>query len=178
MPDCKVLPGKLLFTISLFLFFSVLTNKSAAEVTVDRSPQGAVVKIDGQLFTEYLTESGTKPILWPIIGPTGKPMTRAYPLQQLPHEKKDHPHQRSLWFSHGLVNGIDFWTEKTGCGTIKHREFVKIEGGKTGLIVTRNDWLGPDEKSQCEDRRTLHFGGDADSHGSTLTSPLKPRINQ
>ena len=68
----------------------------------DRS-KGAVVKIDGQLFTEYLVRSGTKPILWPIIGPTGKPMTRDYPLRDRAGEKTDHPHQRSLWFTHGDV---------------------------------------------------------------------------
>ena len=43
----------------------------SAEITVERSEKGAVVKIDGRLFTEYLVRSGTKPILWPIIGPTG-----------------------------------------------------------------------------------------------------------
>ena len=47
---------------------------------MERSDNGAIVKIDGQLFTEYLIRSGSKPILWPIIGPTGKPMTRAYPM--------------------------------------------------------------------------------------------------
>jgi len=49
------------------------------------------VKIDGRLFTEYLVRSGTKPILWPIIGPTGKPMTRDFPMRDRPGEAKDHP---------------------------------------------------------------------------------------
>ena len=70
------------------------------------------MKIDGQLFTEYLVQSGTKPILWPIIGPTGKPMTRDYPMRDRAGEKKDHPHQRSLWFTHGDVNGVNFWAEQ------------------------------------------------------------------
>ena len=81
------------------------------EITAERSKNGAVVKIDGQLFTEYLVKSGTKPILWPIIGPTGKPMTRDYPMRDRPGEQKDHPHQRSLWFTHGDVNGMNFWAE-------------------------------------------------------------------
>ena len=74
---------------------------------------GAVVKIDGQLFTEYLVKSGTKPILWPIIGPTGKRMTRDYPMRDRPGEQKDHPHQRSLWFTHGDVNGTNFGRSRT-----------------------------------------------------------------
>jgi hypothetical protein len=134
-----------------------------AEVTVQRLPEKAVVKIAGNLFTEYLILSGNKPILWPILGPTGKPMTRAYPMKRVPGEnRRDHPHQRSMWFSHGKVNGIDFWADKKGCGVIRHREFVKTDGGPVGIIVTRNDWIGPDGQKQCEDERTLHFGSERD----------------
>ena len=33
-------------------------------------------------------------------------------MRDRPGEIKDHPHQRSLWFTHGSVNGIEFWTEQ------------------------------------------------------------------
>ena len=56
------------------------------------------MKIDGHPFAEYLVRSGTKPILWPIIGPTGKRLTRDYPMVQETAETKDHVHHRSLWF--------------------------------------------------------------------------------
>jgi hypothetical protein len=145
------------------IIFFTLAGKSPAEVTVEKSPNGAIVKIDGQLFTEYLIDSGGKPILWPIIGQTGKPMTRAYPMSKDdPKEKTDHPHHRSLWFTHGNVNGIDFWTEKKGNGAIKHREFTKLDSGKTGLIVTNNDWLASDGNRLCQDQRTLRFGAETD----------------
>ncbi len=136
---------------------------SAAEVTAERSPNGVVVKIDGQFFTEYLSRSGSKPILWPVLGPTGKPMTRSYPMGDVPGEKKDHPHQRSIWFTHGDVNKISFWDQSPKAGSIVHREFVKVAGGPTATIITRNDWLGPDGKKQLEDRLVLGFGrvGDA-----------------
>lgn len=68
-------------------------NAFATEITAERSPHGAVVKIDGKLFTEYLTQSGNKPILWPIIGPTGQRMTRNWPMEKPRGEKHDHPHQ-------------------------------------------------------------------------------------
>jgi len=136
----------------------------AAEVTAERSPGGVTVKIDGQPFTEYLTRSGTKPILWPILGPTGKAMTRAYPMENDPGETRDHPHQRSLWFTHGSVNGVDFWAESgKNVGTIQHRGFVKVESGPEAVIIARNDWLGPDRRKVCEDQRALRFGGDAQS---------------
>jgi len=65
-----------------------------------------------------------------------------------------------LWFTHGSVNGIDFWSE--GKGRIEHREFVKVTGGPEAVIVTRNDWLSPDgSQLVCQDERTFTFGADA-----------------
>jgi hypothetical protein len=145
----------------------------SAEITVERSDKGAVVKIDGRLFTEYLAHSGTKPILWPIIGPTGKPMTRDFPMRNRPGETKDHPHQRSLWFSHGNVNGVDFWGERGKVGTIKHLEFTKIAGGNPAVVATRNAWLAPDGRRVCEDRRMLHFDTDGDARWIDFDITLK-----
>ncbi len=135
----------------------------AAEITAERSPNGVVVKIDGQLFTEYLVRSGSKPVLWPIIGPTGKPMTRDYPMLDHPGETKDHPHQRSLWFTHGEVNDANLWVEGDKAGTIAHREFLKIAGGKPAVVATRNDWLAANGTKLCEDERTLRFDSDGDA---------------
>ncbi len=122
------------------------------------------MKIDGQPFAEYLVKSGSKPIIWPLYGPTGKKMTRSWPLEQdVPGETdRDHIHQRSLWFTHGDVNGIDFWSE--GKGRIEHREFVRAEGGPEAVLITRNDWLSPDgSKLICQDERKFTFGGDQDA---------------
>jgi hypothetical protein len=136
----------------------------SAEITAERTENGAVVKIDGQLFAEYLVRSGSKPVLWPIIGPTGKPMTRDYPLRDNHNEKVDHPHQRSLWCTHGSVNGVDFWAEGgKNTGTIAHIEFLDIAGGKPAVIATRNAWLAADGTKICEDQRTLRFDTDGDA---------------
>jgi hypothetical protein len=143
--------------------FSVASASLSAEITAERTEKGAVVKIDGQLFTEYLVQSGNKPILWPIIGPTGKPMTRDYPMRDRPGETKDHPHHRSLWFTYGNVGGVDFWADEPGAGTIKHLEFTKVAGGKPAVIATRNAWLAPDGRKICEDRRVLRFDTDGDA---------------
>ena len=73
-------------------------------------------------------------------------------------ESRDHPHHRSLWFTHGSVNGIDFWSETPAAGKEVHREYLKCKAdGSTGVISTVNDWLGPDGKKQCEDVRTRHI---------------------
>jgi hypothetical protein len=134
------------------------------EITAERSERGVVVKIDGELFTEYLTEAGQSPALWPIIGPTGKPMTRSYPVgPREPSETNDHPHHQSLWFTHDEVSGHNFWSEnRNGRGRrgahVAHREFVEVaEGGETARIVTRNDWMDGNEKI-FEDERTIVCG--------------------
>jgi len=136
---------------------------TCAEVVVERSDRGAVVTVDGKPFAEYLTRAGHQPAVWPVIGPTGKAMTRSYPDGPLlDGEMNDHPHHHSLWFTHGDVNGSDFWTEhkETAVNSeIKHREFVELVGGEVGRIVTRNDWIS-DGAKVLEDERMLTFGED------------------
>jgi len=119
----------------------------------------AEVKIGDQLFTRYITNAGPKPYCWPIIGPTGLPVTRSYPMKDdVEGEAKDHPHQRSFWFTHGEVNGVDFWAEGPGKGKQVHREFEALDGGSVyGLIRASNDWIAPDAKKVCEDVRELRI---------------------
>jgi hypothetical protein len=134
-----------------------------AEVTVEKTEQGAVVKIDGNLFTEYLTKSGNKPVLWPILGPAGKPITRGFPIAPRPGETHDHIHQRGLWFTHGDANGVVTWSQEKGTGEIVHREFTRLSSGEVGTIAARTDWLGPDGKRVCEGLSTYTFRKDGDA---------------
>ncbi|HMP06122.1 MAG TPA: PmoA family protein [Lacipirellulaceae bacterium] len=126
---------------------------------------GMRVTIDGEHFADYLVHHGHQPVIWPIHGPDGRAMTRQFPLgERLEGEADDHPHHRSLWFNHGLVNGLDFWLEPRAGGPdnqIVHREFVQrlVDGVR---VVTRNDWTS-DGRKVCEDLRTVVFG--ADEHG-------------
>jgi hypothetical protein len=161
-------------TVSLAaLLLCFIGSASAAELTVEEKPEGVTVKIDGQPFADYLIKSGSKPIVWPIYGPTGKLMTRSWPMDDSVASEKDrdHPHQRSLWFTHGDVNGIDFWSE--GKGRIVHREFVKVQGGPEATIVTKNDWRSPNDNTKLlDDERTFVFGGDADKRWIDVTVAL------
>jgi hypothetical protein len=102
-------------------------------------------------------------------------MTRAYPMsEENDEERKDHPHHRSLWFTHGDVNGLSHWHRET----IRHKEFGELAGGETGTIVTRNEWLDADGKPICGDVRTLRFGTDGEARwidfDITLTALDKP----
>ena len=166
-----------------WIVLAVAPTAANADWTVEKTPAGASVKYDGKLVTEYHTHSGTKPILWPLIGPTEKPVTRAYPMKNVPGEAHDHPHQRSSWFTYGSVNDIDFWAESgsPALGTIEHREFVTLKGGKNEAVIeTLNDWLGPDGQKQCSDRRklTFHIAGNQRiiDFDITLSAPDKPAV--
>jgi hypothetical protein len=70
-----------------------------------------------------------KPYFWPVLGPGGVPMTRAWPMKDAtPGGTRDHPNHKSVWFGHGNVipgdgslsggEGIDFWSEGSSCGRI------------------------------------------------------------
>ncbi|MGQ9881720.1 MAG: PmoA family protein [Armatimonadota bacterium] len=115
---------------------------------------GLEITCDGKLVTRYIFSGAPKPYLYPIHAQTGAPMTRAFPMEQREGESSDHPHQKSFWFTHGDVNGVDFWGEGEGKGRIVHREFSDISGGRVGtFIITRNEWRAPDGKVLCTDTR-------------------------
>jgi Methane oxygenase PmoA len=151
--------------LSFAPFVVAFVLPARADVGVKKTDTGVEVTLDGQPFATYISNSGYKPIIWPIIGPTGKEMTRAWPMRKdNPDEKTDHVHQKSFWFVHGNVNGVDFWAETARQqGKQNQTELVKAEGGKVGTIVTKNDWVGPDGAKIVTDVRTMRFGGDKES---------------
>src|SRR5436190_1180691 len=123
-------------------------SKPMAEgVQITKLPDRLRVEINGSLFTEYFFKDVPRPYCYPLIGPGNLPMTRNWPMQSPSGEEHDHPHHRSFWFAHGDINGIDFWTERAGCGKTVHKEFKNVQSGKdAGVIESHNDWVGPDGK--------------------------------
>ena len=144
------------------ILFCVFTAEFgiSQELKVETQEDGYTVTVDGKLFARYLTQGRNKPVIWPIVGPTGKEMTRAYPFKEnVEGEKKDHVHHESFWFDHGSVNGIDFWAKGENAGVIKHVKTEQMEQGKTALLVTKNDWMAGDKRI-CEDTRWIRFSAD------------------
>lgn len=148
--------------LSLLLAVSFSSVCLAATYEITQEDDGLTVHYDGKLLTRYLTKSGAKPILYPLLGPDGLPMTRRFPIESVgEHERDDHPHHRSVWFTHGKVNGTDFWLEKEGVGgQIIHEKFEKVSDGENAQIVSVNRWEKPDGTVVCRDRRTVTFGQD------------------
>jgi Methane oxygenase PmoA len=138
-------------------------SESGVRLT-DGDSANVKVAIGGKPFTEYRLDQGPKPIYFPLIGPGGQGMTRAFPIENVEGEDRDHFHQRSFWFTHGNVNGVDFWASdplngsKANFGTIKEvSRPARIDGLAMGALATTDDWLASDGRKICRDRRDVRF---------------------
>jgi len=139
---------------------------------------GVRILQDGKPFAEYIVNQGNKPFLWPVYGPTGKPMTRDYPMKDVEGEQQDHVHQRGISFGHEGVGGFDSWAEKAtfegsvndpkrgensrkrlaSVGSIKHREYTKLAADEHHASVSSIcDYLDASGKKLMSEERHLIF---------------------
>lgn len=113
------------------------------------------IEIDGRLFSEYRTDA-QRPYMYPITGPFGENLARPYPMEQGGAE--DHPHHRSMWFTHGGVNGVDFWGNGEKNGTIQHAGFDQIKAeGPVGSFVAKTRWVLPSGDPVLSDERRIRI---------------------
>ncbi|MFL5516878.1 MAG: PmoA family protein, partial [Gemmatimonadales bacterium] len=115
------------------------------------------VTLAGKPFTSYHYDNAfARPFLYPVLGPGQHPVTRNYPMQQLPGEDHDHPHHRSWWTAYGEVNGADDWSEERGHGFIRHQAFRSQTSGPVfGGFVAENLWTGPDGAPLLRETRSV-----------------------
>jgi hypothetical protein len=134
-------------------------SASLAEgVRIQEHADKLIIEIDGKPFSEYHFRNVSRPFLYPVLGPGGAPMTRNWPMREVEDEQRDHPHQRSLWYAHGDVNGHDFWSEAANAGKIVHDRFLEVRSGSDqGVIRSRNNWVARDGKTICVDERVLRI---------------------
>jgi hypothetical protein len=137
----------------------------AATVDITADDEKVSVMRNGELFTEYRTDARV-PYLYPIRSASGAVVTRHWPMSDdYEKEERDHPHHRSLWLSHGDVNGFDFWAwHGNGDPKIVHQGTIEtkttdqsasftvdlawIADGKTHLNEKRSHTMTwPDEKT-------------------------------
>jgi len=121
---------------------------------------GLRVEIDGQLFTEYVVKDVPRPFMHPIIGAGGVSVVRDFPMKKdTPGEEKrflNEPHHRALWFAHGKVNGIDFWSEHLVFGRQEHIGFSDLKAtGNRGAFRTQTKWVAPTGQSVMTDERRI-----------------------
>ncbi len=137
---------------------SVRAADSKEGVSITQLDDRLRIEINGDLFSEYHFKDVSRPFLYPIIGPDKLPMTRNWPMKEDDHEEHDHPHHQSLWFEHGAINGVDFWSQESKAGRTVHEKFIGIEPGpKAGVIKSKNKYVAPDGTIVCTDDRTLRI---------------------
>lgn len=158
--------------LRLALLPLALAPLAAGQVAFEKGKDRVRVTIDGRPFTEFVFDAvNNKPYLYPLRSASGKLVTRHYPFESVPGEDTEHPHHRGIWFTHGDVNGFDFWGSDASQkgpkqGRVLLDRIVSTEPGeKAGAIVTDFRWLAPGGKVLLrEHRRTVFY-----SHPSLRT---------
>ena len=154
-----MIPRALVAGLLLAWLSSPFVTPAKSQFSLEKHDGGVRVIEGEKVIADYATNNGPKPIVWPLLGPGGAKMTRDYPMvKDSKDEAHDHPHHRSLWFTHGEVNGIDFWAEGEKMGRTEHQEFTKLSDGKTAVIASKNVWKSADGKPVLSDRRRYTFG--------------------
>ncbi len=155
-------PHSILYSMKRFLLLFVLlifstVFLSAQTVSLKPSDNGIRIEVDGKLFTEYHIKDVPRPFFYPVVGAAGENIVRNFPMKDdVAGEPKDHKHHRGLWFAHGSLNGMDFWSEEKNFGKQEHVKFgeIKSEGAK-GSFEAETKWVSPDGKVQMTDLRKI-----------------------
>lgn len=129
-----------------------------AEISFSRKAENLEVKIGGELFTEFRSDTWV-PCLYPLMSPDGTHLTRQFPFaKDVAGEEKDHPHHIGFWFAHGDVNGHDFWHSGKG-GKIVTKGFVgepvltQGDSDEASLTFTADlAWMAGDKELLAEKR--------------------------
>ncbi len=149
------------------LFLAAATLPLLAQVKIaQQGSRKITVDIDGKPFTEFWIGPEThKPYLAPLRSASGIVVTREFPMNpDVPGESKDHPHHRGLWFTHGDVNGYDFWANEPdqkgagqGKGEVVLKKVNRVTSGKTGTIDATFEWKAGGKTLLTESRKMTFY---------------------
>ena len=118
----------------------------------------ASVEHDGREIARYhFSPQDRRPFLYPIIGPSGKSLTR----MGHPRDPVGHSHHNSVWIAHHDVDGISFWGD-TGKGRIVQTKIRYEDADDEALIEAENAWHDDTGKTLLKEIRTLRFRPQAD----------------
>ena len=158
---------------------------ASAQVKITPGDEKIPVEINGKPFTTFYIAGAdvTKPYLHPLRAASGTYVTRMWPMEDVAEEagqKKDHPHQRGLWFAHEKVNKLDFWNNEASYktpnrGKIVLKKLIQTTGGKErGSIVAAFDWTDLAGKVILGESRVMTFYADKDLRTVDIDITLSP----
>ncbi|MGI8958265.1 MAG: PmoA family protein [Bryobacteraceae bacterium] len=150
-------------------------QSSGQHVEFRRAGDKIDVIIGGHDFTTYHFDPQiAKPFFHPIRSARGTIITRDFPNgNEIPPEHlKDpslEPHQRSMYFSHGSVDGIDYWGEEVfskwsddsvfGRKVLQKVEEMRAEGD-SGVLRASFTLRSPRDRVIAEEDQAFVFRGD------------------
>ncbi len=111
---------------------------------------------DGKELTAYhFGSQHRRPFLFPVIGPSGRSITR----MGHPHDPVSHSHHNSIWVSHHDLNGVNFWGDPhtKGNGRIAHQRVEKLfDDDEFAAVQVLNHWIEePSQKVIAVERRRI-----------------------
>lgn len=171
-----LLPAALLFLCVLCLTIAAAQEEKGSFVPAKATLSQHFVFGAGEETAAVFRFGGdlAKPILWPLLAPINKEITRDWPMRRSPKgsTREDHPHQKSVWFTYGDVipdgmeikhkrkdiEGIDFWAEGPDCGRIVcvGASAVPLENDCV-VLDTHNEWRSADGVRIMDESRDIRF---------------------
>lgn len=147
----------------------------AGGVEVKRVGDNVDILVGGELFARYDTSTGpNKPYFHPMYAPGNHLVVRQWPLKDVPGEEHDHPHHRGMWFTHGAVNGEDYWTEGDKTARTVHTGYEVLQSGAVcGGFRASTKWISREGAEVMTDRRTVTVYDTPGGRTMDLTIELK-----
>jgi hypothetical protein len=107
---------------------------------------------DGRELTRaYFGTSLRRPFLYPVIGPSGRSLTR----MGHPHDPEGHSHHNSVWAAHESVDGDSFWSDR-GPGRVVQRRIVRYDDrDDEASLIAINAWVGKGDAVRLLERRGI-----------------------
>ncbi|MGH9469428.1 MAG: PmoA family protein [Terriglobia bacterium] len=173
-----------LFSLLLFLFGCYIGTslaKAQEPVKLAKHDDQINVTIGGKSFTTYyFSPREAKPYLMPLRSAEGTVVTRPFPVgDTIPpehvHDRSIEPHQRPMYFAHGNIDGIDFWSEKVFNKQFYHQTadnfgrtvFEKLNGMRSGPhsgeVSATFNLVGPRGRVLGEETQSYTFRGGPDT---------------
>ncbi|MFH1943605.1 MAG: PmoA family protein [bacterium] len=143
-------------TLPVILFF--LFCSSEPNVTFVQKEHKIDVMMNGKRITTYYYALDlTKPILYPVLSPSGVVMNRSFPFETVAGESQDHPHHTGLFFTYDDINGNGFWNNTTSPPQVQHVRFSQMAEGTSGTLSVVLHWVGKNGRTLLEENRSMVF---------------------
>jgi hypothetical protein len=99
----------------------------------------------------YFGHDLNRPFVYPIIGPSGRSLTR----MGHPHDPETHSHHNSVWISHRDVNGLNFWEDRGKVRIVEKRVLQFDDSADEASVWTENEWVNDTGKAVLKEVRRV-----------------------